>query len=48
VLLLTKIFKGVYIYISSACVTEQTHGDAQYQGTECYICELCFFFWGHL
>jgi hypothetical protein len=43
-LFLTKIFKAVYIYISSARVIEQTHGDAQYQGTGCYICELSDFF----
>jgi hypothetical protein len=37
-LFLTKIFKAVYNYISSARVIEQSHGDAQYQGTGCYIC----------
>lgn len=43
-LLLTKIFKAVYIYISSARMIEQSHGDAQYQGTGCYIYELCYVF----
>jgi len=43
-LLLNKIFIVVYIYTSSARVVEETHGDAQYQGTGCYICELWIFF----